>query len=207
MKEKALMIVFVLVLGSILTSALVAVDAFTAPYIKANKVKKLHGSVLGALGIDYTPDSLEEVFSKEIEEKVFPEALQEEGADEEKKFFVTKAGREVVFIFGGSGLWGPINGAIAFKGDLKTIKGITIIHQEETPGLGGRIGEPEFLDRFKNKRVFPELLIQSPGKASRDNEIDGITGATLSCKALEEILNSESKKYMPAIEEVVKNDS
>ena len=88
---------------------------------------------------------------------------------------------------------------IAIKPDLKTIKGITIIHQAETPGLGGRIAEPEFLDRFKGKDVFPSLMIERPGKANKNNEVDGITGATLSGKAFERILNREIKKYVPAL--------
>ena len=85
--------------------------------------------------------------------------------------------------------------------DLKTIKGIIIIHQEETPGLGGRIAEADFLDRFETKKVFPRLTIQPPGKASGNNEVDGITGATLSCKAFEEILNREIEKYISVIKE------
>ena len=58
--------------------------------------------------------------------------------------------------------------------------------------------------QFKGKKFFPELRIQSPGKASGDNEVDGISGATLSCNALEVMLNSESKKYIPAIKESLK---
>ena len=65
--------------------------------------------------------------------------------------------------------------------------------------MGGRIAEAEFLDKFKDKEVFPKLIIQSPGKAETVNDIDGITGATLSCKAFEEILNSEIEKYVSAI--------
>jgi Na+-transporting NADH:ubiquinone oxidoreductase subunit C len=98
-------------------------------------------------------------------------------------------------------LWGPIHGIVALLADLKTIKGITIIHQEETPGLGGRIAETDFLDKFKAKKVFPRLIIQPPGKAVAENEVDGITGATLSCKAFEAILNSEIEKYVSVIRE------
>ena len=47
--------------------------------------------------------------------------------------------------------------------DLKTIKGIAITHQEETPGLGGRIAEPEFLQSFTAKGLQPELRILAPG--------------------------------------------
>ena len=81
------------------------------------------------------------------------------------------------------------------------VKGITIIHQEETPGLGGRIAEAEFLQKFLNRDVTGGLVILPPGKANAENEVDGITGATLSCKAFEIILNNEIRRYVTVIEE------
>jgi len=190
MNEKVKMIVFVLVLGSVLTVALVSVNAFTDPYIRKNKETKLRKSVLDAFGIEFTKDRIDEVFEANIETRT----------REQKDFYVTKAG-EVAFEISGSGLWGPIEGAIAVYADLKTIKGITIIHQEETPGLGGRIAEADFLDRFKNKKLLPELLILPAGKASGENQVEAITGATLSCKAFELIINDEAKKYLNLYEE------
>ncbi|MCD6395516.1 MAG: FMN-binding protein [Planctomycetes bacterium] len=205
MKEKIKMIVFILVLGSVLTAALVSVDAFTAPYIKANTRKKLQESILKAADIAFTEETLEEVFSKEMEERLFPESLQVKGAGQEdkKKFYVTKAG-DYIFEYRGSGLQDEIYGAIAFKPDLKTIKGVTIVSQKETPGLGGRIGTQDFLDRFRGRKIFPELRITKAGKAKGENEVDGLTGATLSCNAFEELLNSESHKYIKAINESIK---
>ncbi len=167
MKDKIKMIVFVLVLGAGLTTALVFADAFTAPYIAKNKVKKLQESVLTAAGIDYTEETRESVFSSEVEERLFPDELQKKDAteDELKKYYVMTDGK-VVFEFHGSGLQGPVHGAIALDKDLETIKGITIIHQEETPGLGGRIAEAQFLNQFRNKKLFPVVRIRRPGKAS-----------------------------------------
>ena len=205
MKDKIKMIVFVLVLGAVLTCALVSVDAFTAPYIAMNKIKKLQESVLAAAGIDYTEKTRESIFSSEIEERLFPDEFQKKDAQdaEKKKYYVMSDGK-VVFEFSGPGLQGRIHGALALDGDLDTIKGITIIHQEETPGLGGRIVEAQFLDRFKNKKLFPEFRIRPPGKARGINEIDGMSGATLSCMALEQMLNKESKRYVPAIRRTIK---
>ena len=205
MKEKIKMIVFVLVLGTVLTAALVSVDAFTAPYIEANMRKKLQKSILGAAGIDYEGKDPDAVFTAKITAIAYPDAMQDEDAteDEKKKFYRTAAG-EFIFEYRGSGLQGEIYGAIAFKPDLKTIMGVTIVKQEETPGLGGRIAEPIFLDRFRGRKIFPELKITGPGKAKGENEVDGLTGATLSCNAFEKMLNSESRKYIPAIEESIK---
>lgn len=191
MKEKLLMILFVLILGSVLSTALVSVNAYTAPLIEKNKAMKLRVSILKAMGIAYFENKVDETFFGNV-------ITNEQGG---KEFYVAKASGDIAFEIYGPGLWGAIHGIIALGPDLKTIKGITLIHQEETPGLGGRIAEEDFLDRFTAKKISPRLIIQPPGKASRDNEVDGITGATLTCKALEEILNSEVKKYVSVIKE------
>ena len=192
MKEKLLMILFVLILGSVLSTALVSVNAYTAPLIEKNKVRKLHISVLKALDIVYSKNKVDETFLENV-------ATKKRG---EIEFYVANTSGDIAFEFYGPGLWGAIHGIIALEPDLKTIKGITIIHQEETPGLGGRIAEADFLDRFESKQVFPKLIIiQPPDKASLNNEVDGISGATLSCKALVEILNSEVKTYVSVIKE------
>jgi len=190
MKDRILMVVFVLILGSFLTVTLIAVDSFTAPKIQKNKEIRIKKSVLGALEIPYSPDNVETVFSENI--KVVKK--------DDKTIYISKNG-DVSFEMTGSGLWGPIDMVMALKPDLRTIKAVTIIHQEETPGLGGRIAEKSFLDRFKNKKVVPEIKIVPEGKAKADNEVDAITGATMSSKAVEVLINSNIKAYLPLIKE------
>jgi Na+-transporting NADH:ubiquinone oxidoreductase subunit C len=188
MKDRILMIIFILVLGSILTTALLAVNSYTTPIIKKNNEIRIKQSVLTALEIPFSEDETEDVFSKNID-------IITSG---KKNFYVSKDG-DIAFEYSGSGLWGPIDGVIGIKPDYKTIKAVTIIHQEETPGLGGRISEQWFLDSFKNKSLVPDLLITSAGKASGNNEVNGITGATLSCKAFEAILNEQYQQNISLI--------
>ena len=190
MREKISMIGFVMILATILTGALSAVNSYTTPIIDKNQALKVKRSVLDAFGIAHAGKAdVEAIFAQNIEVKKVADNVH----------YVTRE-KDVAFRFAGPGLWGPITGVIALRPDLKIIKGLTIIHQEETPGLGGRIGEQEYLERFKTKELMPTLTITSPGKASASNEVDGITGATLSCKAFEKILNSEASKYIPMIE-------
>ena len=59
MKEKFLMVLFVLVLGSILTTALIGVNGFTAPMIEKNVEIKLKSSVLAALEIPFEIETVE----------------------------------------------------------------------------------------------------------------------------------------------------
>ena len=191
MKDKVVMVVFVLVLGSVLTTALVGVDLYTAPRIEKNRVFKIKSRVLDALDIPYT--------SKDEVEKQFSESVETRGI-RGKNFYVSQDGN-IAFEIVGSGLWGPMSGVLALLADLETIKGISIIHQEETPGLGGRIAEQDYLDKFSGKKIVPELKITPPGKAGAENEVDGVTGATLSSKAFERMINAQAKEYISLFRE------
>ena len=188
MKDRILMVIFILVLGTILTTALLAVNSYTTPIIEKNNEITVKQSILNALEITFSQDKTEDVFSRNIE-------ITTRG---DKDFYISKDGN-IAFEYSGSGLWGPIDGVIGIKPDLKTIKAVTIIHQEETPGLGGRISEKGFLDSFKDKTLVPDLLITASGKASGSNEVDGITGATMSCKAFEAILNEQYQENISLI--------
>ena len=184
MKDKIFMFIFIIVLGSILTTVLVAVENYTTPIIERNVELKRKSSILQALEIPYNSDSIEQVFLDNIRGR---------GTDEDK-YYIVEDGR-LAFLFGGSGLWGPITGVMAMDGDMRNIKRVEIMHQEETPGLGGRIAERGFLDRFTEKIFQPGLKLVPEGKAASENEIDGITGATMSGEAFISILNTSYEKF------------
>jgi len=78
----------------------------------------------------------------------------------------------------GRGYGGPIDILIGLKPDNKTLQGIRIISQQETPGLGAKIVEASFLDQFSGVSVDQVKLARNGGK------IDAITGATISSTAV-----------------------
>jgi len=78
----------------------------------------------------------------------------------------------------GRGYGGPIDILIGLKPDNKTLQGIRIISQQETPGLGAKIVEASFLDQFNGVSVDQVKLARNGGK------IDAITGATISSTAV-----------------------
>jgi Na+-transporting NADH:ubiquinone oxidoreductase subunit C len=190
MKDKILMIVFILVLGSILTAALVAVNYFTTPVIEKNEEIATKSSILKALNIRFDPQNVEETFAENVEVK------KRNGTT----YYVTKDDT-VAFPYSGSGLWGPIEGIIAVQPDFQHLKGVTIIRQEETPGLGSRITEAGYLAQFHDKRFDRGLKLVQPGRRSQDNEIDSITGATMTSNAFISIINENLEDVMPVIEE------
>ena len=190
MKSRIMMIVFILVLGSILTAALVAVASYTTPIIQRNEALETRKSMLEALEIPFGEDDVEEVFAGNVQEK------KADGIP----YYAARSG-DIAFAYAGPGLWGPIEGIIAVGPGFETLTGITIIRQEETPGLGSRIGEPAYLDQFKARRFADGLRLVAPGRSQADNEIDSITGATLSANAFIEILNDALERKVPVIQQ------
>ena len=96
--------------------------------------------------------------------------------------------------FAGPGLWGTIEGVIAVSSDLKTLVGIEIVSDNETPGLGARINEPWFKNQFRGESISSGTIAvtQTPGDGDLDKSnsiIDGVTGATRTSDSIEAIVN------------------
>ncbi len=178
MIDKIKMIGFVLIFGVFWASALVAVDTMTGPRIEKYLLEKKRKKVLEALVIPYEADTIETVFTANVTSE-----------DIDGKTIYTAGDGSIAFEFAGPASQGPISGIIALSPDKEAIKGIAIIQQSETPGLGSRVLDSENLAKFRDKKVVPSLLIVAAGTASADNEVDAITGATLTSKALEKNIN------------------
>lgn len=182
MIDKIKMVGFVLIFGIFWATALVAVDTVTGPRIEKYLIEKKRKKVLEALVIPYEKDTVEEVFTANVK------AEEIDG-----KTIYTAEDGSIAFEFAGPGSQGPMSGVIALSAAKDAIKGIAIIQQSETPGLGSRVLAADNLKNFRDKKVVPELMIVAAGSASADNEVDAITGATLTCNALEKLLNVNVK--------------
>jgi len=96
--------------------------------------------------------------------------------------------------FESKGLWDPIKGFLALDPEKKKITGLTFYEQKETPGLGGEIATEAFRNGFIGKSIYaadgtPGIIIRVGADESVQNEIDGITGATMTCDKVQEMLN------------------
>lgn len=63
------------------------------------------------------------------------------------------------------------------------VTGVKIGENKETPGLGTKAAEPLFIDQYKSKTVGRRLETVKR-KSSADNEIQAISGATITSKAV-----------------------
>lgn len=106
------------------------------------------------------------------------------------------------------GLWGKIQGYLAFENDGQTVSGFSVFSHSETPGLGGEIESAWFRKNFKGKKIlnaqneFVSIGI-AKGKSSnlpKDEQahyVDGISGATLTGRYLSEGIKQTLVKYDP----------
>jgi Na+-transporting NADH:ubiquinone oxidoreductase subunit C len=104
------------------------------------------------------------------------------------------------------GLWGKIQGYLAFENDGQTVSGFSVFSHSETPGLGGEIESAWFQKNFKGKKIlnsqnkFVSVGI-AKGKTQnlpvkdQENFVDGISGATLTGKYLSQGIKSTLIKY------------
>lgn len=73
-----------------------------------------------------------------------------------------------------------------------TVQGIRIISHKETPGLGSQIEKLWFTNQFVGKSIEHDLKVVT-AKPAKKYEIQAITGATISSKAVTEAVNTAIK--------------
>lgn len=172
-------IVFILVLSLVFGGILAGTNAWLRPRIDANEQIAEKRSVLDAFGIDSTGDA--QTIVARFDNQIRPDTQQDLpiyswfGADGGTKGYAIP--------FSGAGLWGTIRGYLAVSADLKTVLGLTFVEQNETPGLGGRIDEPPFKEQFRN------ISIDLDQGFAYGDDLDAITGATSTSRAVLQILN------------------
>jgi electron transport complex protein RnfG len=72
----------------------------------------------------------------------------------------------------------------------RLVVGMEVLESRETPGLGDKIyKDAEFVGSFSALSTEPVIVAVKKGTSSSPNEIDAITGATISSKAVVRIIN------------------
>ncbi len=112
----------------------------------------------------------------------------------------------------GQGLWGPIWGYISLEQDLSTIYGAVFDHKAETPGLGAEIKYPIFTEQFKGKEVLDENgelvgIDVRKGDAEEYNEVDGISGGTITSEGVEAMISENLQAYIPFLKEYLRSQT
>ncbi|MDP8215922.1 MAG: FMN-binding protein [Candidatus Kaelpia imicola] len=101
----------------------------------------------------------------------------------------------------GNGYQGEIEILVILSKNLKFIKGIEILQNIETPGLGGKIASRDFKGQFKNLKISSGIDYIKGREPSSPNQIQAITGATISSLSIVKIINLALDETIPGIKE------
>lgn len=103
----------------------------------------------------------------------------------------------IAFKVEGSGFQGNISIMVGVDHSFTSITGIKVLEQIETPGLGTKIVEDPsnksnifwFPEQFTDVVIEPEIIVLKNKIPQKPNEVQAISGATISSKAVVRILN------------------
>jgi Na+-transporting NADH:ubiquinone oxidoreductase subunit C len=213
-------IIMVVAVGSLL--ALVSLGLKDKQVKNENDKKRI--DILGAIQVDATRANAEELFSKYVTESfvinnkgqrlegdvnAFDVDIKKDFRDktlteDDKNYPVYRCEKdgETLFVVPmvGKGLWGPIWGFVSIKSDYATLYGAKFDHKTETPGLGAEIKEDFFTSKFSGKSLADAgksfEILKGGSVPSQPNQVDGITGGTITSKGVEEMMNRTFGIYM-----------
>jgi electron transport complex protein RnfG len=81
------------------------------------------------------------------------------------------------------------------------IVGIRVLESKETPGLGDKIFKDQpWVDQFFAGPQTPLIPVKPGAGKGRPGEIDTITGATISSKAIMAIINNSIAEWRPVLD-------
>ena len=166
--------------------AIIGIYESTLPTITANKARELREAVFKVLpGVSQMQALVyrdSEVVVVEMPDKDEPVIY---GGYDEQGDFVGYA-----MPAAGPGFQDTIAILYGYNPGEKIVVGMEVLESRETPGLGDKIyKDAVFVAGFSALSVEPEIFAVKKGTKSQPNEIDAITGATISSKAVVRIIN------------------
>ena len=182
MKNTIRMILVLVIMGVASGAMLTSVYNYASPLIEENEKKEKIEAITGKVLPEAT--SYNEVIKDGV--------LIYEGIDEEGKVV------GYAFTGEGNGYQGKIKLIAGLDVRLEKLTGIEVLESSETPGLGAKITEEVFKSQFRRLSISPEITF-TKNKVLKNNEIQAITGATISTRSIVGILNNEITRVRAAI--------
>jgi electron transport complex protein RnfG len=184
----------VLLLAMCFGGSLAGIQLALGPLIEANKInetlQKVPEMVLGA--------EKAQKLSEKQQLVIEPQTIEVEKHNRKIFYNVFKAkypnGRPAGWVAKaiGQGYADKIEILVGMDHKLKKITGLFVLDQKETPGLGNKIITNEWRKQFITKKTATPLSVTKEG-ANAAHEIDAITGATISSRAVCSIINTTIK--------------
>ena len=187
-------LVIALTLAGLLSGvAIASVYEATQPRILANKAAALRRAVFHVVP---GADSMQTCTLRDGQLVLFDAA--QDNADAQIYATYDAAGALIGYAIpdGGPGFQDAIQLIYGFDPQKKQIVGMQVLESRETPGLGDKIiKDASFLENFTALAVEPEIKLVKKGAKENAHEVDAITGATISSRAIVRILNGSMQTW------------
>jgi electron transport complex protein RnfG len=189
--------IFTLGVAGLLSGATL-VGAYTATYpmIERNKAAALEAALYKVL------PSAESRKAFVVEDDVLVAFASEDGSLPQGEAIYAgydASGRRVGFAIPamGPGFQDNIGLLYGFDPVERKVTGMRVLQSLETPGLGDKIiKDDHFVGEFEGLAVDPEIVLVKDGGDGLPNEVDSITGATISSKAIVAIINAGNARWL-----------
>ena len=203
----------VLSVGVLCSLAIVTTYEWTRPIIAENRIEQRRRAIL-----DVVPqaDSIQAFAFDEADQSFQP--VPENSDDGGLVFAGFDDSGDLVGLAlaaRGMGYQDSIELLYGYDPATESVVGIRVLESRETPGLGDRIETDEvFLDNFKQldarvaedgRSLVHEITFVKPGEKTEAWQIDGITGATISSRAVSEMLRESTNTWLPRVQGSVDN--
>lgn len=177
------------VAGAIAGALLVFVYLWSNPLIEAENARILQEAVTEVLK---GPDHFESIFIEDGELKTAAQVTAGVDTMNLDKVFLgyDAAGEPVGFAMShrGFGFQDLITLIFGFDPEAGEVLGMKVLNHAETPGLGNKIEEMPFVGEFDGV-ASPIEGVKPDRNTGADNQVDMITGVTISSKAVVRIIN------------------
>lgn len=167
---------------------IITIYVLTFDTIKENKARELREAVFKVL-----PDVsfMQKLHYSNKDNKLV--VVKSDGMDDDMIFAgYDKQGQFIGYAIQGKGpgFQDTIHVLYGYLATKRVLTGMEILDSRETPGLGDKIfKDMDFVGEFVNLAMTREIKAVKKGTKSSDNQIDAITGATISSKAVVRIIN------------------
>jgi electron transport complex protein RnfG len=172
MKEVVHIIATLTLIGVIAGGSLSLVNNWAAPKIAINQKAETERAI----------------YLVHLDGKRYDE-LKNAGFEIYKVFDETEKSVGYSLVYSGNGFQGKIKLMIGLSDDINQITSIEVLEQSETPGLGTKILEPPYKDQYNGLVTTPAIKLVKGAEPSNPNEVQSITGATISSRAVVTIVN------------------
>ncbi len=186
---------------------LVGVYLFTLPLIEANKAAALERAIYKVLP---GCTNFKTLVLMEGKLDTLKEVNATTGSEAPKSIYAgyDEAGTLLGFAIPSDepGFQDVIGGIFGYQPENKMIVGFEVLESTETPGLGDKIIKDQaFTVQFEALSVEPEIVSVKKGEKKNPNEVEAITGATISSKTVVKLLQKGIGEWRGVIEEYLES--